>query len=91
MDRLTVIPVDGQYVGRLHVYVSVFDSEGRNIGFNHQMQEVTIPSAQYGQIGDSSFRYKLNVHLKKGAFTIVMTVRDDLSNEMGSASKGVSI
>jgi hypothetical protein len=55
------------------------------------MQEVTIPSAQYGQIGDSSFRYKLNVHLKKGTFTIVMTVRDDLSNEMGSASKGVSI
>ena len=91
MDRLTVIPVDGQYVGRLHVYVSVFDSEGKNIGFNHQLQEVTIPSAQYGQIGDSSFRYKLNVHLKKGAFTIVMTVRDDLSNEMGSASKGVSI
>ena len=91
MDRLTVIPVDGQYVGRLHVYVSVFDSEGKNVGFNHQLQEVTIPSAQYGQIGDSSFRYKLNVHLKKGAFTIVMTVRDDLSNEMGSASKGVSI
>ncbi len=91
LGRLTVIPVDGQYVGRLHVYVSVFDSEGHNVGFNHQMQEVTIPSAQYGQIGDSSFRYKLNVHLKKGAFTIVMTVRDDLSNEMGSASKGVSI
>ncbi|MEA2237670.1 MAG: hypothetical protein QOC81_2394 [Thermoanaerobaculia bacterium] len=91
MDRVTVIPVDGQYVGRVHVYVSVFDSEGKNIGFNHQMQEVTIPSAQYGQVGDSSFRYKLNVHLKKGAFTIVMTVRDDLSNEMGSVSEGVSI
>ena len=91
MNRVTVIPVDGQYVGRVHVYVSVFDSEGKNIGFNHQMQEVTIPSAQFGQVGDSSFRYKLNVHLKKGTFTIVMTVRDDLSNEMGSASKGVSI
>jgi VWFA-related protein len=91
MDRVTVIPVDGQYVGRVHVYVSVFDSEGKNIGFNHQMQEVSIPSAQYGQVGDSSFRYKLNVHLKKGAFTIVMTVRDDLSNEMGSVSEGVSI
>jgi VWFA-related protein len=91
MDRVTVIPVDGQFVGRVHVYVSVFDSEGKNIGFNHQMQEVSIPSAQYGQVNGASFRYTLNVHLKKGAFTIVMTVRDDLSNEIGSASKGVSI
>jgi VWFA-related protein len=91
MARLTVIPVDGRYVGRLHVYVSIFDSEGRNIGFNRQIQEVSISPAEYGQANGASFRYKLNVHLKKGAFTIVMTVRDDLSNEIGSASEGVSI
>lgn len=91
MDRLTVIPVDGKYVGRLHVYVSIFDSEGKNIGFNRQIQEVSISPSDYGKVDGSKFRYKLNVHLKKGAFTIVMTVRDDLSNEIGSASEGVSI
>jgi VWFA-related protein len=91
MDRLTVIPVDGKYVGRLHVYVSIFDSEGKNIGFNRQIQEVSISPSDYAKVDGSAFRYKLNVHLKKGAFTIVMTVRDDLSNEIGSASEGVSI
>jgi hypothetical protein len=91
MDRLTVIPVDGKYVGRLHVYVSIFDSEGKNIGFNRQIQEVSISSADYQKADGANFRYKLNVHLKKGAFRIVMTVRDDLSNEIGSASEGVSI
>jgi len=91
MQRLTVIPVDGRYVGRIHVYVSIFDSEGRNIGFNRQIQEVSISPADYQKVDGSAFRYKLNVHLKKGAFTIVMTLRDDLSNEIGSASEAVSI
>ena len=91
MDRLTVIPIDGDYVGRVHVYVSVFDSEGKNRGFNHQMQEVRISRSQYADIGSANFRYKLNVQLGKGAFTIVITLRDDLSSEIGSASENVSI
>jgi hypothetical protein len=91
IDRLTVIPVDGKYVGRVHVYVSVFDSEGKNVGFHHQIQEVSLSPSQYGQVSGAAFRYKMNVHLKKGAFTIVMTVRDELSNEIGSAAEGVTI
>jgi VWFA-related protein len=91
MDKLTVIPMDGDYVGRVHVYVSIFDADGKNQGFHHQMQEVRIPRAQYETIGTSNFKYKLNVQLGKGAFTIVITLRDDLSNEIGSASEAVSI
>jgi VWFA-related protein len=91
MDRITVIPVDGQYVGRVHVYVSVFDQEGKNVGFEHQMQEVTISPSQYEQIASANFRYKLNVQLAKGAFTVVITLRDDLSNEIGSATQAVNI
>jgi VWFA-related protein len=91
MDKLTVIPMDGDYVGRVHVYVSIFDADGKNQGFNHQMQEVRIPRAQYEAIGTSNFKYRLNVQLGKGAFTIVITLRDDLSNEIGSASEAVSI
>jgi hypothetical protein len=91
MDRLTVIPVDGDYVGRVHVYVSVFDREGNNLGFNHQTQEVRMSQSQYQDVGSANFRYKLNVQLQKGAFTIVITLRDELSNEIGSASEGVTL
>jgi VWFA-related protein len=91
MDRLTVIPVDGQFVGRVHVYVSVFDRDGKNLGFNHQLQEVKMSPSQYQDVGNANFRYKMNVQLKKGAFTIVITLRDELSNEIGSASEGVKL
>jgi VWFA-related protein len=91
MDRLTVIPIDGQYVGRVHVYISVFDADGRNVAFNHQMQEVRLSPKQYEDISNTNFRYTLNVHLNKGAFTVVITLRDDLSNEIGSATEGVTL
>jgi hypothetical protein len=86
-----VIPIDGQYVGRVHVYLSVFDADGKNIAFNHQMQEVRLSPKQYEEISNSNFRYTMNVHLNKGVFTVVITMRDDLSNEIGSATEGVTL
>jgi VWFA-related protein len=91
MDRLTVIPIDGQYVGRVHVYISVFDADGKNVAFNHQMQEVRLSPKQYEDISNANFRYTMHVHLNRGAFKVVITLRDDLSNEIGSATEGVTL
>lgn len=92
MDKVTVIPRDDSYVGRVHVYLSVFDEAGRNIGFHHQTQEVTMSESQMRGAATESFRYTMNVHLKKqGNFTVVMVLRDELSNEMGSAVEAVKL
>ncbi len=89
LSRITVVPRDQSFVGRIHVYLSVFDGNGRNIGFLHKTQEVSLAEAQLAGVGD--FRYTMKVHLKKGAFTIVMTLRDELSNEIGSATQSLSL
>lgn len=91
MERVTMIPIDGQYVGRVHVYVSVFDADGNNIGFHHQLQEVTLSPAEFEHVSDGVFRYKMNVNLDRGRFRVVITLRDELSNEIGSASETVEI
>ena len=85
LARITVLPHDQNFVGRIHVYCAIFDEKGRNIGFLHKTQEVTLAEPQRSGVGD--FRYTMNVHLQKGAFTIVVTLRDELSNEIGSASE----
>lgn len=91
LDRVTMLPRDNAYVGRVHVYLSVFDDAGRNVGFHHQTQEVNVSSEQMND-RSSAFRYTMNVHLQEGsAFTVVMTVRDELSNEIGSASGPVRL
>ena len=40
---------------------------------------------------NQNFRYTMNVRLKKGAFTVVITLRDELSNELGSAVQEVRL
>jgi VWFA-related protein len=89
LARITVVPQEQNLVGRIHVYCSIFDENGRNVGFNHKTQQVTIEPRQLSGTGD--FRYTMKVHLKKGAFTIVITLRDELSNEIGSASEAVRL
>jgi VWFA-related protein len=90
LARITIIPQDQNFVGRVHVYCSIFDENGRNVGFLHKTQEVTMAPQQVQSGGD--FRYTMKVHLKKGsAFTIVITLRDELSNEIGSKSETVRL
>ena len=90
MQRITLLPRDATLVGRVHVYLSVFDDNGRNVGFHHQLQEVTVANEQSKET-PQNFRYTMNVRLKKGAFTVVITLRDELSNELGSAVQDVRL
>jgi hypothetical protein len=89
LSRLTVVPRDQNLVGRVHVYCAVFDQNEQNIGFSHKLQEVQMPPQQMESGGD--FRYTVPVHLHKGTYTIVITLRDELSNELGSASESISL
>ncbi len=89
LARVTVVPQDQNFAGRIHVYCSVFDENGRNVGFSHQAQKITMTADQVSSAGD--FRYTMKVLLKPGTFTIVVTVRDELSNEIGSASEVVHL
>jgi VWFA-related protein len=91
LANLTILPRDDGYVGRVHVYLSVFDENGRNIGFQHQLQEVTLPAATGGE-PTGHFKYTMKVHVRPGAaVTFVMTLRDELSNDMGSALQATKL
>jgi hypothetical protein len=86
-----MLPRDAGFTGRVHIYLSVFDQNGRNVGFHHQTQEVSVTAAQHDKAVDEPFRYTMNLRLKKGEFTVVVTMRDELSNELGSVMKDVSL
>jgi VWFA-related protein len=91
MYKVTLLPRQSGFVGRVHVYLSIFDQKGRNVGFHHQTQEVTMTTAEHDKSIGEPFRYSMNVRLQRGAFTVVITMRDELSNELGSVIKDVSL
>ncbi len=91
MANVTLLPRDAGFVGRVHIYLSIFDQNGRNVGFHHQTQEVAMTAKEHDAQRDEPFRYSMNLRLKKGEFTVVVTMRDELSNELGSVVKQVSL
>ncbi len=91
MSNLTIIPRDDKFVGRVHVYLSVYDRTGNNVGYHHQIQDFSLTRPEWDNIRREAFRYHLNVRLRKGDFTIVVTLRDDITNEIGSALQNVRL
>ena len=86
MSDVTLLPKDGQFVGRVHVYLSIFDAEGKNVGFHHKVQDLALPVKP-----TDAFQYRMNVRLDKGEFTLAVTMRDDMSNQIGTAVQKIKL
>jgi VWFA-related protein len=87
MNKVTLLQKDGSYVGRVHVYLSIFDANGNNVGFHHKVQDISLPNAPTAD----PFQYRMNVRLDRGEFTLAVTMRDDLSNEIGTVVQRVKL
>lgn len=86
MHKVTLLPKDGRYVGRVHVYLSIFDANGNNVGFHHKVQDLSLAA-----VPADPFQYRMNIRLDRGEFTLALTMRDDLSNEIGTAVQKVKL
>jgi len=91
MSKVTLLLTEGRYAGRVHVYLSIFDAKGKNVGFHHKTQDLAFTAEQRAQALADAFRYRMNVRLEGGEFTIAVTLRDDLSNEIGTAVQKVRL
>jgi hypothetical protein len=83
-QQLTLLRTGEQYKGRVHVYLAIFDKNGANVGFHHQIQDVVLTPEQFAQTVKGAFRYRMSVRLEKGEYTVAMTMRDDLSRDVGT-------
>jgi len=86
-EKVTLLRTGEAYKGRVHVYLSIFDRNGKNVGFHHRIQDLVLTPIQYAQAVAGAFRYRMAVRLNTGEFTVAMTLRDDLSREVGTGVK----
>jgi VWFA-related protein len=83
-QKVTLLRAGEEYKGRVHVYLAIFDKSGMSVGFHHRIQDVTLTPVQYGQVLNGAFRYRMAVRLEKGEYTVGLTMRDDLSRDIGT-------
>jgi VWFA-related protein len=84
LSRATFLERRNGSVGRLHVYVSVFASNGRLVDFRHYVETVTERTK-------ADLVVKHDIALKKGTFRLFVTVRDELSDAVGVAAKEIGL
>ncbi len=91
MKLLTIVPHDEGYAGRVHIYLTVYDADGNNVGYHHFVQDLSVDRNDYSCLGTAAFRYHTRLGLKPGQFTILVTLRDDVTNEIGMAMRRLSL
>ncbi|HEX7419795.1 MAG TPA: VWA domain-containing protein, partial [Thermoanaerobaculia bacterium] len=91
MNLLTIVPHGAGYAGRVHIYLSIYDAGGNNVGYHHFVQDLNVDHDDYECVGRSSFRYHTMVGLRPGLFTILVTLRDDVTNEIGTATHNLRL
>jgi VWFA-related protein len=80
-----------QLTGRVHVYISIFDSGGKNIAFHHKTQEINVPAELREDALAETFRFKTALKLEPGEYTLAVTMRDDLARDAGTAVQKIKL
>jgi hypothetical protein len=86
MKDLQFVPRNGGSIGRLHLYVSIFDDRGRNVGFHHLSRDVKDSDST-----DGHYTFSSDVLLPPGHYQIAVALRDEVSESVGIAVGRVNI
>ena len=73
------LPADRIKAGRFHLYVTIFDTTGHELGFHHFLRDLDRSEAE-------QFAVTARLTFPHGNYRLVMTVRNEDTNEIGIAS-----
>jgi VWFA-related protein len=78
MKDLQLIPRNGGDAGRVHMYVSIFDDRGRNVGFHHLYRDISGSDGS-----DGRYSFSTNIRLPPGQYEVAVALRDDVTDSVG--------
>ncbi len=89
---LTFLPEGEFFVGKVKIYLTIHDQKGNLVDLVSQHQDLRFPATQRADALAGEFRYGLKFKLKeKGDYVVSVTVRDEATDEIGTAFSNVHI
>lgn len=86
LEQLEFVEQGGQDVGRVRVYLAIFTEDGQPIDLIRREQDLSFPSPRRAEALAEDLRYELRFELpSRGHYVVTMTLRDEISQEMGTA------
>lgn len=93
VERVTLIPQGEDLVGRVHLYIAIYNREGELVSLVRDRQDVRVKAAAVEDAGAEAparFGVKLT-ELPKGDYTISLTLIDDVTNQYGTGLQAVNL
>lgn len=93
LDQVTLIPQGDEMVGRVYVYVAVYDEEGDLVSLFRERQDVRIPAAKVAAApADAPARFGLTLRdLERGSYRISLTLMDEVSDRFGTGVQAIQM
>ncbi len=89
---LTFLPNGDSYVGKFKIFLTIHDAVGNLVDLVSEEKNVEFPSAQLSEAQAGEFRYGLKFRLKKkGSYVVSVTLRDEATDEIGTAFSNLEI
>jgi VWFA-related protein len=90
--RLTFLEEGDFFVGKVKIFLTIHDARGDLVDLVSQEQEIRFPAAQKADALAGEFRYGLKFKLKeKGDYVVSVTLRDQATDEIGTAFSNLEI
>jgi len=80
MDKIVLLPGETYHEGRLAIYVAARDAKGRTSPVQHIPVPIRVDNDKILQVLSQTGGYSLSLHLRPGAHTVAVAVRDELAN-----------
>jgi hypothetical protein len=86
MEVLTFLDRGEQAVGRVHLYLTLYDEQGQPVDQVRRSRDLSFPRAMRGEMLAEDLAYGLRFSPPgRGRFTVALTVVDDVSGDAGTA------
>ncbi len=91
IEKVTLIPRSDHHQGRVKLYFSALDEEGRDAPLQELPFELRIPNSSVGAARTDSMVRDIRLTMRPGVHKVVVVVRDELSDERSVVGRWLDV
>jgi VWFA-related protein len=93
LHQVTLIPEGDTMVGRVHLYLAIYDPHGNLVRLFRERQDIALPADRVAAAApDAPARFGITVKdLERGDYTLSLTLMDEVSDRYGTGLRPVQL
>jgi len=93
LHQVTLIPQGDSMVGRVYLYLAVYDPKGNLVRLFREQQDIELPADRVAAAApDAPARFGITVKdLERGDYTVTLTLMDEISDRYGTGLRAVEL